>query len=106
MSEKVKNPKPKKQKGVWYTDIKHGEVYEATKEWEYAVYQEKYKGKKELTVVPAGQRLIFRSLQAYKKEKQLALFVWLEKRMTICLVCSGDAGLIYIKHVPWEERNQ
>lgn len=92
----------KEEDGVWYSELQHGEMYETTKQWKWANYDDRT----ELFEVPAGEQILFRSCQAHTAGKELALFYWLKEKSSLCLVCSEEAGLIYAKHVPWGERQK
>lgn len=88
---------------VYAKELSCGEVYETTLERIWSDFDNKNKH----ITVPPGQRLIFRSFQPYsrKNNTELALFVWLEERKTICLSISSPDCYLEVKHIPWEERH-
>jgi hypothetical protein len=79
-----------------------GEIYETTVGYTYSNWDDKLK----YILVPEKEKLMFRSFQPYEKDAELALFFWLERKTTVCLVCADEAPSISLKHIPWEERDK
>ena len=101
-------------KRIHKDDLLFGETYETVKESAWSKFIELkdeegtiYKTTHgERTTIPAGQRLIFRSFAPYNlnTEQKLALFYWLEKRTTVCLVVSESLCWFDLEYIPWEIR--
>lgn len=103
---KSKKTMPKGKKRVAHvknTELRYGEAYRTTKDFTWSNYD----GRLDKVLVPAHELLIFRSFIPFNKKKktELALFVWLERKITICLSVGEEASLFYVKHVKWEKRH-
>ena len=97
-------PKGKKRVAhVKSTELRYGEAYRTTQPYTWSNYD----GQLARVLVPADELLIFRSFIPFNKENktELALFVWLEKKFTICLSVGEEASLFYVKHIEWENRH-
>lgn len=102
------------KQGLHKDKLNFGEVYETLDNSTWSEYLEikneegaiikAHHGKQ--VAVPKGQRLIFRSFAPYAKNpnQQLALFFWLERKITICLVVSDKLNWFSVEHIPWEMR--
>lgn len=102
------------KQGIHKDKLNFGEVYETLDNGTWSEYLE-IKNEEgtiikarhgEQVAVPKGQRLIFRSFAPYSKnaDQQLALFFWLERKITICLVVSETLVWFNLEHIPWELR--
>jgi hypothetical protein len=88
---------------IRYTDLVYGEAYRTTAEYTWSDFD----NNNAHMTVPENELLIFRSFKAYPKKKasNLALFVWVNRRTTICLVTSDETPLLSVEHLEWERRH-
>lgn len=103
------------RQGLHKDKLSFGEVYETYESgtWSKWIEEKDAEGvihkshHGEQVTVPEGQRLIFRSFVPYakNKEQELALFYWLEGKITICLVVSEQLVWFNLEHIPWELRH-
>ena len=79
-----------------YNKLSYGEVYVSTKPHIYSNYDDPTWSE---ISVPEKSSLLFRSFQEYGEESKdsLALFYWLEKRTTLCLVVSEETPILYLQ---------
>lgn len=89
---------------MYYSDLQYGEIYTSTKDLTYSIWK---KGFPRIEI-KEGEKLMFRSFQPYEHDPKgcLSLFVVLETKETVCLYCSQTNATLYLKHLPWEERNK
>ena len=106
-SKPHKKAMPKGKKRVAHvetSELKFGEVYQTTKDYTWSNYDDRLSK----ILVPTGETLIFRSFLPLDtgNNTELALFVWLSKRITVCLSVGKEASLFYVKHVEWDSRHE
>lgn len=91
-----------KKNGIIPGDLKYGEAYRTTKQFTWSNFDKKMAR----TLVPANELLLFRCFKPYKKGLELALFVWLEKKTTICLSVEEKRSVLFVKHMEWDKRHE
>lgn len=87
-----------------HTELAYGEAYRTTK----AITWSDHDNNLAHVRVPADELLIFRSFVPHSKKQktELALFVWLNVKKTICLMVSEKQTVMSLKHVDWDKRHE
>ena len=88
---------------IRYEELLYGEKYTTTEKHTYSNYDDVAWP---LVDVPKAATLLFRSFQeyGYKQRNKIALFYWLENKISVCLLVSEETPLLYLERMI-EERN-
>jgi len=101
MSDKEAKVEPQKNY-LKRSKLKYGEAYRTTKTFAWSNYDQRM----EKVVVPVDALLIYRvSKPTYQKDHENVLFVWLDKKITICL-STNEKSILYVRHVEWDKRHK
>ena len=101
MSDKEAKVEPQKNY-LKRSKLKYGEAYRTTKTIAWSNYDQRM----QKVEVPVDALLIYRvSKPTYQKDHEIVLFVWLDKKITICL-STNEKSILYVRHVECDKSHK